>query len=150
VFLWLTWTLGVGIFAGLRGGFESYWAGDRSASLLRLTVSVTASQVGAGALIGIASATSQRGTGFGLVSLFSTVVGFLLVAYYAPLLRRFGDEYGAFTLAQIFQVRYGRSTQVAAAIVILICYLAILSAQFLATSGLLALSSGMDMRLAIL
>lgn len=150
IFVWLTLTLGAGIVAGLRANFESFWAGGRSAPTLPLVFSVAATQVGAGAIAGIASATWSGGIGFGLVSLSSTVVGFLLVANYAPLLKRFGDSYGAFTLPQIFRVRYGRTTQVAAALVIIVTYLAILSAQFLATSGLLAMGSGLDLRVAII
>src|SRR5438552_2613704 len=92
VIAWLTLTLGAGIVAGLRSTFEGYWASGRNAHWLPLVFSVVATQVGAGAIIGIASATWRAGTGFGVVSLCSTLIGFLLVGHYAPLLKRFGDR----------------------------------------------------------
>ncbi len=149
VMIWLTLTLGAGIVAGLRTTVSGYWASERSAKLLPLVLSVIATQVGAGAVIGIASATWEAGLGFGLVSLFSSFAGFLLVARYAPILKRFGDKYKAITLPDFFRVRYGRIPQLAGAAVILFTYFSVLAAQFLATSTLISMGTGIDLTVAI-
>jgi solute:Na+ symporter, SSS family len=149
IVVWLTVTLGAGMLAGARTSVSGFWVSDRSARVLPLILSVVSTQVGAGAIIGIASATWAAGIGFGLVSLVSTVVGFLLVARLAPVLKAFGDHYQAITLPDLLRVRYGRATQLVSAVIILFTYLSLLAAQFLATSTLIAMSSGTPLEIAV-
>lgn len=149
ILIWLTLTLGVGMWAGLRTSAAGFWVNRRATALLLLITTVVATQVGAGAIVGIAAATQKSGTGFGLVSLMSTCSGFLALAYFAPQIKKFGDKFQAITLPEIFGRRYGRRVQIAAAIVILFTYLSLLAAQFQASSTLLALFTGVKIQWAI-
>jgi solute:Na+ symporter, SSS family len=142
VFAWVAITLGAGIFAGLRASTDAYWVNRRSTGTLRLLFTIVSTQVGAGAILGVASATFSSGIGFGLVALVSTVTGFAALSYIAPALKRFGDHHRAITLAEIFRVRYGRPVQVAASLVILFTYICILAVQFLGASYLVTMGTG--------
>jgi solute:Na+ symporter, SSS family len=150
VFAWIGITLGAGILAGLRSNIDAYWINRRATGVLRLLFTVVSTQVGAGAILGVASATFSSGTGFGLVALVSTVTGFAALAYIAPALKRFGDHYRAITLPEIFRVRYGRPVQVAASLVILFTYISILAVQFLGASYLVTLGTGWAVKFTIL
>jgi len=146
---WVAITLGAGIFAGLRASTDAYWVNRRSTGTLRLLFTIVSTQVGAGAILGVASATFSSGTGFGLVALVSTVTGFIALAYIAPALKRFGDHHRAITLPEIFRVRYGRSVQVAASLVILFTYICILAVQFLGASYLVTLGTGWSVKFTV-
>lgn len=147
---WLALTLGAGIWAGLRADLETFWVNNRATSIPLLVFTVVATQVGAGAIIGIASATFSSGLGFGLVSLASTVFGFLALAHFAPAVKNFGDRFRAITLAELFRARYGRHVQIIGGLVILFVYLSLLAAQFRATSALISFGTGLDIKTAVL
>jgi len=149
IIVWIAITLGAGIYAGLRADTATFWVNRRSTGTARLIFTIASTQVGAGAILGIASATFSTGLGFGLVSLVSTVTGFLALAYLAPALKRFGDRHGAITLQEILRVRYSRTVEIVSSLVVLFTYISILAVQFLAASFLIALSTGWDIRLAI-
>jgi Na+/proline symporter len=146
---WLSLTLGVGLVAGLRSDSETYWVNRRLTSSAPLVFTIVATQVGVGAIIGIASATFSSGLGFGVVSLISTITGFLAVAYFAPAIKRFGDRYRAITLLELFRVRYGRMAQTAAGCIVAFTYLSVLAAQFLGSSWLLAMGTGLSIKAAV-
>jgi len=123
-------TIGTSVWAGLRASTGSFWVNNRATPLWMLVVSSAATQVGAGAIIGLASATFQSGTGFALVSLFSTVGGFILAALIGPALKAFGDSAQAVTIGDFLGARYGRGAQMAAGIVVAFTYLFLTAAQF--------------------
>src|SRR5436190_588783 len=113
VMFWLTLTLGAGVIAGLRSTGARFWVNDRATNFWLLVTTIVVTQVGAGAIVGIAAATATTGTGFGLVSLASTVSGFLLVSILAPRMKQFGDRFKAVTLPDLFLQRFGRKVQIA-------------------------------------
>lgn len=142
VIAYLVAILGIGMAAGRKMNVEKFFVNERRTGTALLVFTVVATQVGAGALVGVASSTYANGSGFGLVAVASTLFGFLFVAYLAPRIKRFGDRFKAFTLSEFFRVRYGRSAQIASAFVILFTYLSFLAAQFVATGSLLSLWGG--------
>jgi Na+/proline symporter len=142
--------IGVGILAGLKQDFESYWVNRRKTSTFLLIFSIVSTQVGAGAIVGLASAAYSSGIGYGLVALVSTVGGLLLVAVFAPKIKQFGDAHKAVTLSEFFGVRYGRTTEILAGIAVMLAYISFLGAQFVATGTLLHLWGGIDFTLALL
>lgn len=149
VITWLTIVFIVGIRAGIRENFEGFWANERRTRSLLLVTTIVATQVGAGTIIGITSSTFQSGTGFGLVALVSTVTGFVAVGLMSSRLKTFGDRFRAITLSEIFRERFGRSTQLASAAVLVIAYASLLAGQYVALSHLLSTWTGADMRLAL-
>ena len=101
VIAWSLFTLFIGMYAGMRENFEGYWLNKRQTRTALLVFTIVATQVGGGAIVGIASSTYKSGTGFGLVAIISTVTGLLAIAWLAPAIKRFGDRTKAFTLPEI-------------------------------------------------
>jgi SSS family solute:Na+ symporter len=149
VFLYLTGTLVFGIIVGLRQTGSGFWVDDRRSHTLLLAVSVIATQVGAGVIIGLASATYLSGIGLTVVSTVSLCIGMFGIGLLAPALKRFGDKYQAIGLPELFGVRYGRSTQIVASLLVLFTYLSFLAAQFVAVAGLLNVWSGVGFKSAL-
>lgn len=150
IFLYLAATLAVGIVVGFRQSLESFWVNERGTKALLLGGSIISTQLGAGALIGIASGTFTGGSGLFVVSAISLTLGFGGIAYLAPYIKRFGDKYGAISLAEFFLVRYGRRTQIAAALVVLFVYISFLAAQFVAMGALLDVWTPVAFRWAVI
>lgn len=149
IFVYLTAVMGVGIIAGIRQSYNSFWVNERRTGLPVLIFTIVATQVGGGVLVGITSSTLESGPGYGLVSLASTVTGFLLLMFLAPRMKRFGDRYGAITLSEVFLRRYGRATQLVAALVVLFTYFSLLAGQFIAVGVLVELWSGLPFAAAL-
>ena len=149
VFAYLTATVVTGILVGVKQTGASFWVHRRSTSAVLVAISVISTQVGAGAVIGIASATYEGGIGLLVVSITSTTVGFLALGYLAPLIKRFGDRYNAVSLGEFLAFRYGRRTQVASAAVVTIAYSAFLAAQFVTLAALLNVWSGIAFHIAL-
>lgn len=135
--IWIALTTGVGLVASFKIGLFEFWLNKKETSTLPLLATIVATQVGAGAIIGIAASTAGSGIGFGLVSLLSTVSGFVFIGYLAPKFKRLGDKLEAITLPKLFLLRYGRSAQLASSLVIVFVYLSLLAAQFYAVSSLI-------------
>jgi|GEM_PF-3619988 Na+/proline symporter len=123
-------TVGTSVWAGFRASAGSFWMNYRATPLWMLAMSCAATQVGAGAIIGLASATVQSGTGFALVSLLSTIGGFLVMAMIGPELKAFGDAAQATTIGDFLGARLGRGSQVSGGLVVSLTYLFLVAAQF--------------------
>ena len=149
IFGYLALTLVAGIWAGLKQTGASFWVNGRSSRPMMLGFSIISTQVGAGVIIGIASATYNSGIGLTVVSIISITVGMLGIGLLAPILKQFGDKYQAVTLSEFFLVRYDRSTQIACSYVILFVYLSFLAAQFVAVAALLKIWSGIGFHYAL-
>lgn len=114
----------------------------RATPLWMLAVSCAATQVGAGAIIGLASATVQSGTGFALVSLLSTLGGFVLMAMIGPKLKAFGDSVQATTIGDFLGARLGKGAQVAGGLVVAFTYMFLTAAQFEAFRDIFGIVTG--------
>jgi solute:Na+ symporter, SSS family len=123
-------TIGTSVWAGYRASAGSFWLNYRATPLWMLAVSCAATQVGAGAIIGLASATVQNGTGFALVSLVSTVGGFIFMGVIGPRLKAFGDSIQATTIGDFLGARLGRGAQYASGLVVAFTYIFLIAAQF--------------------
>jgi SSS family solute:Na+ symporter len=149
VVTWSLFTLYIGMRAGAKESFDGFWVNNRKTKIALLVFTIVATQIGGGTIIGIASSTYKAGTGFGLVALISTLTGFLAMAWLAPAIKRFGNKTKAFTLPEILAVRYGRSTQIVAGIVIVLAYLAMLAGQLVATGVIIQIWSGWSFYIAL-
>lgn len=149
VIAWSLFTLYIGMRAGARESFDGFWVNNRKTKIALLVFTIVATQVGGGTIIGIASSTYKAGTGFGLVALISTLMGFLAIAWLAPAIKRFGNKTKAFTLPEMLAVRYGRPTQMVAGIVIVLAYLAMLAGQLVATGVIIQIWSGWSFYVAL-
>jgi len=150
VIIWLFVILGLGIWAGIGATLEGFWVNKRATGTAFLVFTVVATQVGGGTIIGISSSTYSAGTGFGVVAIISTVLGFIAVAWLAPWAKRFGDKNKAYTLPEVFRKRYGRGAQLVAALLILFAYISLLGGQFLSVAVLLQVWTGIGLHVALL
>jgi len=135
-------TIGTSVWAGYRASAGSFWMNYRATPLWMLAISCAATQVGAGAIIGLASATAQSGTGFALVSLLSTVGGFLLMGMIGPRLKAFGDSVQAATIGDFLGARLGRGAQFAGGLVVAFTYTFLIAAQFEAFRDIFGIVTG--------
>lgn len=151
VIIWLLVIFYVGIASGSSiTKAKGFWINPGGASTLMLVVTIVATQVGAGTIIGIASSTFKNGTGFGIVAVVSTVLGFLAISRIAPQLKHFGAKYGAVTLSEVFGKRYGIRTQRVAGVIIIFAYLSFLAGQLVASWRLLSMWTGLGSDLSLL
>ncbi|MCB9947269.1 MAG: sodium:solute symporter family protein [Rhodospirillaceae bacterium] len=150
VIVYLIFVVCIGLVYGARGSAQSFWVNDRKTSWILLGVSLIATQLGAGAIVGIATGTYSGGIGLGVVTMVSSTVGFLALSRLAPYIQRFGVIYDAISLPEFLKVRYGRSCQLAAAIVVLFTYFSLLAAQFLAIGAIVHTWTEISFGLAVL
>lgn len=149
VILWSLLTLFLGIRAGIKSDFDGFWLNKRKTKTSALIFTIVATQIGGGTIIGIASSSYKAGTGFGIVAILSTVTGFLAIAWLAPRIKKFGNKTKAFTLPEIFGVRYGRAAQIISGLLIMIAYFSMLGGQLLATGIIVKIWSGFSFQIAL-
>lgn len=147
--VWILFSLGLGIWAGVKTDLQGFWVNNRSTRLSALVFTIVGTQVGGGATVGIVASSYSDGTGFGLVALISTATGFLLLAFLAPKIKAFGDKYEATTLPEVFKLRYSRAGQAASAFVIFITYISLLSGQFLAINSILQVWTDLGVKVSL-
>lgn len=136
--VYLGLTISIGVWAGLRQTADSFWVNRRRTGFLLLLGTVVSTQLGAGAVVGLASSAYESGVGYGLVATFSTVAGFVVVALLAPRIREAGTRHSAITLGEVFRFRYGRTTEVLTGVITLVAYSSFAAAQFVALGSTVA------------
>ncbi|MDP2182369.1 MAG: hypothetical protein Q8K99_07350 [Actinomycetota bacterium] len=139
----------VGFLVGRHLTYEGYWLNSRKTASWALVCTIVATQVGAGTTLGIASSSATSGTGYGLVALITTVVGFLILPMLVPRVQRAAETSGEFTLTGLLRWRFGRMTGTVAALVVAIGYLGLLAAQLVAGAILLEQLTSLDWSLAL-
>ena len=149
VIVWLLVVLAAGMIAGARANLERFWVNERRTPTSLLVFTIVATQVGGGTVIGITSSSFTSGTGFGLVAIVSTVLGFLAVAWLAPWAKRFGDRNKAYTLPEVIGKRYGRPAQLVAAGIIVFAYLSLLAGQIVSAGVLVSVWTGASLVMAL-
>ena len=120
-------TTTIGLLAGRKQNSDSFWVNGRRTGIILLIGSIVSTQVGAGALLGIASASFEGGTGLFVVSCTSLIIGFGLLYWLTPRIKAFGDGNHAITLSEYLGHRFDRKTQTASALVIALVYISFLS-----------------------
>lgn len=140
----------VGFIVGRRLTYEGYWLNNRRTALWALVCTIVATQVGAGTTLGIASSSATSGTGYGLVAVITTVLGFLILPLLIPRVQRAAEASGEFTLTGLLRWRFGRLTGTVAALVVAVGYLGLLAAQLVAGAVLLEQLTSLGWGLALL
>ena len=139
----------VGFSVGRHLTYEGYWLNSRKTARWALVCTIVATQVGAGTTLGIASSSATSGTGFGLVALVTTVIGFLILPVLVPRVQRAAEISGEFTLTGLLRWRFGRLTGTVAALVVAVGYLGLLAAQLVAGAILLEQLTSLDWSFAL-
>lgn len=131
--------VGLFIFAicvGLRETGEDFLILSRRAPFALVLFSVVSSWVGVGTTVATAASGYDTGISLGVTAGVGGLVGVVIASLLAPRLKRFGDRFGAHTLADFFVIRYSRYSQLAAAALILIIYCLLTAAQFVGLAAI--------------
>ena len=127
---------------------DDYWVNNRDTGTFSLTATMSSSFLGASAIFAMAGLALQAGFAALLLG-FSFVFYFIIFAIFlAPRIQTLGKKYNVYTLPQTLGVRFGRKTQVIAAVISLIAFGLFLGVQFLAIGGLISLFGNIDLVLA--
>jgi len=147
---YLLFILYIGIRASKREHLEGYLANNRKTKLLLLTLSNIASAIGAGAIMGVASAAYTTGISYGLVVLISNLVGAAFFIFVAPRIKAFGDKHGAFTTGDFIGHRFGRWGRHVFAVIYVVASFIWSATQFVAIAQLLRLLIGVRFEWALI
>ena len=83
-----------------------------------------------GTTVATASAGFENGISLGLTAASGGILGILIAAWFAPILKRFGDKFAAHSLGDFFGIRYSYVARIAAAAIIFFVYMQLTAAQF--------------------
>jgi SSS family solute:Na+ symporter len=143
-------TLIIGLIASKREHLEGYMINNRRTHLFLLTTSNIATQIGAGAIVGVAASAYLKGVSYGIIVMISIFLSFVLFSYIAPRIKAFGDKHKAYTTGDFFEHRFGRNSRyVFAGIYILLAFLWS-GVQFVAIAQLIKILTGINFEVALI
>ncbi len=136
--------LGLGIYLSRKESSEGYFANNRKTKLFFLIFSAVSTSVGATTVIGIASAGFQNGISFGLTFAVASILGWSLVAYLAPKIKKFGDDNKAFTFGDYLAHQYSMRARKIGRLVVLLAYFFATAIQFVAFAQLIHVTTNLS------
>lgn len=139
----------IGFVVGKRENLEGYLVNNRRTKTVLLIFTIVSTSVGMGVFLGISSEAYKTGISYGLTVMIASVLSLLLVAYFAPRIKHFGDKHKAHTLGDWFAVRYSNKNRLLVSIIILISYFFLAALQFVGIAGLINVISGLDFTIAL-
>jgi solute:Na+ symporter, SSS family len=144
ILVYILVVLGFGIYLSRKEGSEGYFTNNRKTKLFFLVFSAVATSVGATSVIGIASSGFQNGISFGLLFAVASILGWSLVAYLAPKIKKFGDENKAFTFGDYLFKQYSNRTRKIGRLVVLLAYFFATAIQFVAFAQLIHVTTNLS------
>ena len=137
VAVYLISLFGWAIYIGLQETADDFLVLSRKAPLLLVLFSITSTWVGIGTTVATAASGYDKGISLGLTAGAGGTVGIIVAAWFAPMLKWFGDKYSAHTLGDFFNKRYSRYSHITSSALILLVYLMLTAAQFVGLATLL-------------
>lgn len=132
------------IHVGLRETAEDFLVLSRRAPLLLVMFSVVSTWVGVGTTVATAASGYDKGISLGLTAASGGLTGALIVAWFAPRLKWFGDNFQAHTIGDFLCERYSKHTRSIASSLIFIVYILLTAAQLVGLSTLLQVWTGIS------
>ena len=129
--------LGLGLYLSKKEGAEGYFVNNRKTKLLLLIFTTLSTSVGAGTVLGVASTSFKTGISFGVLFMIASALGWALMGYLAPRIKKFGDEQKAYTLGDYLFHQYSDRTRKIGRLVVLIAYFFATAIQFVAFAQLI-------------
>jgi solute:Na+ symporter, SSS family len=149
IVVYLLFVVGVVSWIGAKINLEGFLVNSRKTPSFLLIFSVVSSTLGAGAIVGVAGAAYSTGISFGISTIVTVIVGFLLLAWIAPRIKEFGDKHNAYTIADFFAVRYSQRVRYIASFITIVAFFIFAGAQFVALASLLNILLEIDFILAL-
>lgn len=136
--------LGFGIYLSKKEGVEGYFANNRKTKLFLLICSAVSTSVGATTIVGVASAGFQSGISFGIIFAIASIIGWSLMAYLSPKIKKFGDENKAFTFGDYLNHQYSNRVRKVGRLVVLFAYFFATAIQFVAFAQLIHVTTNLS------
>ena len=149
IILYLTAMLVIGYLLGRHENAAGFFVNNRRTRATLLVFTALSTSIGAGSVIGVASAAYDTGLSFGLSFAILSLLGWWLIAWLAPRIKQWGDELGAYTIGDFLAVRYSPETRAAGVLVIITAYFTATAIQFVAFARLAEVISGVSFEAAL-
>ena len=128
---------------------ESYFVNKRKTSVWLMTFSTIATIIGASATVAVVAEVYNSGISFGIALPASFIIGMLILGLIAKKIKTMGDEYGAHTIVDFFEKRFGRKNRNIAGVLQLFLIVILIGVQAIAISSLAAVLIGIDYEVAV-
>ncbi|HCE86326.1 MAG TPA: hypothetical protein DEP08_00790 [Candidatus Jacksonbacteria bacterium] len=142
--------LSLGLYLSRKEGAEGYFVNNRKTKPLFLIFTALSTSVGAGTVLGVASASFQTGISFGVLFMIASGLGWTLMGYLAPRIKKFGDEQRAYTFGDYLFHQYSDRTRKIGRLVVLIAYFFATGIQFVAFAQLINVTTNLSFTPALL
>ncbi|MCR4327925.1 MAG: sodium:solute symporter family protein [Patescibacteria group bacterium] len=142
--------LGLGFYLSKKEGAEGYFVNNRNTTLFFLIFTALSTSVGAGTVLGVASASFQTGISFGVLFMIASALGWALMGYLAPRIKKFGDEQKAYTFGDYLAYQYSDRARKIGRLVVLIAYFFGTGIQFVAFAQLINVTTNLSFTPALL
>ena len=149
VIVYLLALFGWAFYIGLRQTVDDFLVLSRKAPFILVLFSIVSTWVGIGTTVATASSGFEKGISLGLTAASGGILGIVIAAWFAPILKRFGDKYAAHSLGDFYGVRYSYIARMAAAAVIFFVYMQLTAAQFVGLASLLEVWSGLNFEIVV-
>ena len=130
------------IFISRKIDVSGFFVNNRKTGIFLSTASIVSTNVGAGTYVGVASAGAGSGISYAFMAILVILLGFSLLAYFAPRIARYGAENNAFTISDFLSDNYGVWVGVVGSLTTIAVYIFFLAAQFLALGLMVQIISG--------
>ncbi len=149
VIVYLLVILVVGYLRGRNEHLLDFTVNRRSTSTMLLTASSLSTVFGVGSLLGVAAESYRTGISYGLSNFFVVILGFIVMIWIGPKIKKFGDSYQAQTLADFFAEKYSISVSTLTSIITIAAFLLSTSVQFIGIASLASVLIGVSWEVAL-
>ncbi len=141
--------LGIGLYMGKREEASDFFINSGKTKFWLLLFTSLSTSVGAGTLLGVASATSSTGISFGASFIALSVIGWILMAYLAPKIKRIALENNAYTFGDIIAAKLSDRTRKISGVVVLTGYFLFTAIQYIAAAKIIELVFDLNFNIAL-
>jgi len=149
IVLYLLAIILVGYFRGREEHLLDFTVNRRRTSTLLLTTAGLSTAFGIGSILGVSAEAYRTGISYGLSTFFVVTLGFLLLIWLGPKIKRFGDSHNAQTIADFFAEKYSVSASTITSVVTIFAFLLIASAQFIGIASLASVITNVSWSVAL-
>ncbi|MDA2922198.1 sodium:solute symporter family protein [Patescibacteria group bacterium AH-259-L07] len=150
IFIYIGAMLGLGIFLFKKENTEAFFINNRKTKTALLLFTTLSTSIGAGTVLGMASAAYSTGISLGLLFAIATLIGWIVIVLVSSKIKTWGDRTKAFTLGDFFKSRYSNDTKIVGSGVILVSTLVFTSIQFVGFARLAEVIGGVNFEFSLI
>lgn len=141
IILYFLIVLYIGFSSRKKEDDEGFLLANRNVGSFVLTATLVASMVGGNMIVTTMAFVYEYGVSF-LWSAIGTLLGFLVLAFFVPKIRKLSDENKFYTLPDFIHKKYGKIASIPTALIVFLVYLGFLLIQFIAGGIVLSAITG--------